>query len=691
MNNRHGKRISILVLLVLSMLSCQLLNTDPAPEDVLEDIVAQTMTALEGRVAETPGPSTAAAMDAAELELADACQLVFVSEQQGVWDILALDFNTRQLRQLTAHDQVETQLGFMADADTIGLSVSPDGGQLAFNSDEAVNHAVYVLNLDGGHRQAVGFNIPSNDSWPTWSPDGGYLAFQSDRDGDEQIYVMDLDGLVQERLTDTADAFLYPAWSPDGRQIAVVSRDTRDLYVLDVDSGYLTRLTDDAAAYGPPDWSPDGTQLVFSTNLDGSRNIFVLEVATGALVQLTGSSGMDRFPAWSPDGEWIAFSSDWEGWEQIYLIPAVGGAMVRLTNHVRRDLAIAWLPGCAGVLAEVLEGWHGEVPPLAEPEPPPADSGPPAADQPSDLVPEDPGPESEADQHLDPVSEDPVLEPEADGIQGVPIPVVDQLLRLLIQLGQRLGIIPYEEDQNGSTIWEDILGGLSVARQEPGIPRGAMGGTPETGSTPTVEEEEDPDGTPEPDPTPPPVNFGPAYFHETDMFLSAVFGINCSGIPGTWHVEIPHNTMGCSGPAEDSLPDLWVILPRQSLTFHLPPRDESCFSESECDWYSDPVSFSYKVERRCFWDANDFGYEDWEIDVTNARMAITSYRPGVEAHFKIIAESIYWHIHSWNQDGSFYNERFPVEDLLYLTDVFGPPHMEYRSGEINDMTRTYCP
>ena len=47
------------------------------------------------------------------------------------------------------------------------------------------------------------------------------LAFVSERDGNSEIYVMNVDGTGLLRLTDNPGRDTDPAWSPDGKRIAL--------------------------------------------------------------------------------------------------------------------------------------------------------------------------------------------------------------------------------------------------------------------------------------------------------------------------------------------------------------------------------------------------------------------------------------------------------------------------------------
>ena len=107
------------------------------------------------------------------------------------------------------------------------------------------------------------------DSAGTWSPDGAQIAFESDVDGDMDIYVMNADGTGVRQLTGAepdADAHDEgPAWSPDGLQIAFTSGTgnlTGDIHVMDADGSDVRRITDNQdprpgwARDESPDWQP---------------------------------------------------------------------------------------------------------------------------------------------------------------------------------------------------------------------------------------------------------------------------------------------------------------------------------------------------------------------------------------------------------------------------------------------------
>jgi TolB protein len=69
--------------------------------------------------------------------------------------------------------------------------------------------------------------------WPAWSPDGKQIAFTSNRDGNYEIYLMNADGSGQRNFTRHKSQDNFAAWSPDGKRIAFISNRAggHDVYV----------------------------------------------------------------------------------------------------------------------------------------------------------------------------------------------------------------------------------------------------------------------------------------------------------------------------------------------------------------------------------------------------------------------------------------------------------------------------
>lgn len=104
---------------------------------------------------------------------------------------------------------------------------------------------------------------PAVDSDGSLVSTEGQIAFMRatsfDEDLESDIYVLDVDGFGEKRLADSLGLDGFPAWSPDGEQIAFTSdwdSGNWEIYVMNADGSGLTRLTDDAAEDSFPAWQP---------------------------------------------------------------------------------------------------------------------------------------------------------------------------------------------------------------------------------------------------------------------------------------------------------------------------------------------------------------------------------------------------------------------------------------------------
>src|SRR5262249_3139173 len=130
-----------------------------------------------------------------------------------------------------------------------------------------------------------------------------------------------------------------PAWSPDGKQIAVNSESVNhpfarigysDLWVVDVATGEKRLLVsgEGRAHRGGGDaseasWRAQGHRSA-SGGLRGNagwRAIWTIPVGGGEPVAVTNDPATDWNPVWSPDGRFLYFGSDRGGTLNLWRVP----------------------------------------------------------------------------------------------------------------------------------------------------------------------------------------------------------------------------------------------------------------------------------------------------------------------------------------------------------------------------------
>ena len=193
-------------------------------------------------------------------------------------------------------EQVTTGAGQDVEA-----AFADDGGRLAF-AILRQNADLYRLPLEADATRAAGpperiVSTTREDSRGAWSPDGRQVAFNSDRAGDMNIWLHALQGGAERALTKGPGGDFQPQWSPDGRTIVFFSSrgGSADIWSVDVASGSLTQLTRDAATDANPCFSPDGSQIAYQSDEGGRLEVWIMQSDGSAPRALTRSGVLGHF------------------------------------------------------------------------------------------------------------------------------------------------------------------------------------------------------------------------------------------------------------------------------------------------------------------------------------------------------------------------------------------------------------
>jgi serine/threonine protein kinase/Tol biopolymer transport system component len=253
--------------------------------------------------------------------------------------------------------------------------VSPDGKWIAYVSDEKGEHGIFVRQLATGSTALVVPGSEGEVTAITFSPDGNYLYFnkQAVGTGLNTLYqVPSLGGTPRQIIVDVDSPISF---SPDGKRFVFVRDSSRART-----SSLLTANADGSSEkpilvlqapmlfdVSGPAWSPDGKRVAVAKSPKGDFQTYFVETVTVDSGEETRLGNRDwdspRRMAWLPDGSAIIFpaSVDKSSFNaQLWDVSYPNGDVRRVTNDLNYYLS-ANITSDGTTLATVQLSFSGDL------------------------------------------------------------------------------------------------------------------------------------------------------------------------------------------------------------------------------------------------------------------------------------------------------------------------------------------
>ena len=252
-----------------------------------------------------------------------------------------------------------TPVPITASASLEDLAWSPDGARLAYvdSGGEFGSATIYLVNADGSAREV--FLSPTRPlveiAGISWSPDGRWLAYSEATGGTSvasnqtayHLFVKPLGGGAPIQLSSGVDNQLFPAWSPDGTEIAyenaVPNFASSSIKVMGADGGGVRTILPRDAEIGGFSWSPNSISITFGEK--GSLHIVRADGADDHVIYRCPSACEIGATTYSPDGALIGFEVSSARSEIIRTISVQGTGLRPLRGVLPGDACcLSWQP-----------------------------------------------------------------------------------------------------------------------------------------------------------------------------------------------------------------------------------------------------------------------------------------------------------------------------------------------------------
>ena len=215
-----------------------------------------------------------------------------------------------------------------------------DNGTLVFAPGSALSAQRTLVWVDRQGQEAPIPATPRAYGYPRLSPDGKQIAVES-RDDEDDVWIWDLAREALTRLTFGPALDHYPVWTSDSRRVIYQTLDSSGSTIFRKaadGTGTAERLAQSTLDLLPESLSPDGKQLVARETERGKTGIDLLLLPldpAGRAKPLIQTNFDELNGEVSPDGRWIAYQSNESGQQMDVFVrpfPAVDTGKWQVTS-----------------------------------------------------------------------------------------------------------------------------------------------------------------------------------------------------------------------------------------------------------------------------------------------------------------------------------------------------------------------
>lgn len=190
-------------------------------------------------------------------------------------------------------------------------NISPDGKRALIEA----RGDVFSVPAEHGYIRNLTRTSGIAERYPAWSPDGKNVAYWSDRSGEYELCLVSGDGKDEEKkLTKLGPGYRYQLyWSPDSKKLVFMDN-TQTFHIYDIEQDKITDV--DRLPYMAHfsmgafrvDWSEDSEWLAYEKFVSNRNSaIFLYQVKDKAIHQVTSGYYGDFSPVFDPDGKYLYF------------------------------------------------------------------------------------------------------------------------------------------------------------------------------------------------------------------------------------------------------------------------------------------------------------------------------------------------------------------------------------------------